>query len=110
MIHTVSSGLQSWVQVLDCCFVIMVWHLCLPPSPSLSFPFHCSVVVAWHGIYASCPLLSSPLLSPLLCHGDMAISTYEPPCEQWLTSVGADAGTLFSGGVVLYYLAGVHHP
>jgi hypothetical protein len=37
------------------------------------------------------------VLSPLLftVRNDVAVSTYDPPCEQWLTVVGTDAVMLF---------------
>jgi hypothetical protein len=37
--------------------------------------------------------------------GDMAVSTRDPPCEQWLASVGAGAGLSFSGGDMVTWWA-----
>jgi hypothetical protein len=66
-IHPASSGSQGWGWVLGC-------HLFVCASlPSLPFP---------------------PLPSPACCH-DVAVSTYDPPHEQWLAGLGVGAGLSF---------------
>jgi hypothetical protein len=79
-------------------------HLCVvgvPPSfvveplpHSWWSPLHCCGLspLVRSSVVAPCPPLPSLWF---VLGGDAAISTRDPPCEQWLASVGAGAGLLF---------------
>jgi hypothetical protein len=67
-IHPVSSGLQGSGQVLGC---------------HLFRGVHCVVFVAWHSFL-------HPPLPSLSC--DVAVSTHDPPCKQWLAGLGQVLG------------------
>jgi hypothetical protein len=72
-------------QVPYCPLLTLVpsFHHCLVVSFPLFRPF---------GL--PCPPLPPPSLSFVLA-GDVAVSTHNPPCEQWLTRLGPGAGLSF---------------
>jgi hypothetical protein len=60
----------------------LLFSLPCPPLP----PDHCRAVVWWCGVVFVPPLPSPPR------HHTVAVSTHNPPCEQWLAGLGAGAG------------------
>jgi hypothetical protein len=60
------------------------------PCPPLSF-----VLATFIRATLPCPPPSFALA------GDVAVSTCDPPCEQWLASVGAGAGSVVGHGCLL---------
>jgi hypothetical protein len=109
-IHPASSGSQGWGRVLGCCsfcgvhcvaFIALRSFLHPPPSPPrhVTWPLAPTIHPASSGSQGwgrvlgcrsfrsvhSCILSSPPLPSPSC---DVAVSTCDPPCEQWLAGLG----------------------